>query len=109
MLTTSRAAATLMARFALIVGLELRRDGFVLADVVVTAVFTVVLARWFVPLIRPMLLAALLRDCLRFGLPRVPHGLAQQTTAVSDRYFLGHYADLTTVGLYQSAPASARR
>jgi O-antigen/teichoic acid export membrane protein len=100
-LTTSRTAATLLVRFALIVGLHFGVMGFVLADVIVTTIFTVVLARWFVPLIRPMLSLPLLRDCLRFGLPRVPHGLAQQTTAVSDRYFLGHYADLTTVGLYQ--------
>jgi O-antigen/teichoic acid export membrane protein len=100
MLTTSRTVATLVARFALIVGLELGVLGFVLADIVVTAVFTVVLARWFAPLLRPMFSRAVLVECLRFGLPRVPHGVAQQVTAVSDRYFLARFAGLSAVGLY---------
>lgn len=100
MLTTSRTAATLVARFVLIVGLELGVLGFVLADIVVTAVFTIVLARWFAPLIRPMFSRHVLRECLRFGLPRVPHGVAQQVTAVSDRYFLARFSGLSAVGLY---------
>lgn len=99
-LTTSRAVATLVARFALIVGLELGVLGFVLADVVVTAVFTLVLARWFAPLVRLTFSWTVLRQCLRFGLPRIPHGVAQQVTSVSDRYFLSHFAGVGAVGLY---------
>jgi O-antigen/teichoic acid export membrane protein len=100
LLTTSRAAATLVARFVLIVGFELGVFGFVLADIVVTAVFTLVLARWFAPLLRPMFSRAVLVECLRFGLPRVPHGVAQQVTAIADRYVLARFAGLNAVGLY---------
>ena len=41
-----------------------------------------------------------LRQALRFGLPRLPHGLAQQAMAVLDRYLLGLFAGLREVGLY---------
>lgn len=99
-LTTSRSAATLVMRLVLIVGLGLGVLGFVLADIAVTAVFTVLLARWFAPLIRPVFSRTLLADALRFGLPRLPHGVAQQVMAVADRYLLGLFAGLREVGLY---------
>jgi O-antigen/teichoic acid export membrane protein len=99
-LTSSRAAATLLLRFALIVGGGLGVLGFVLADVLVTSVFTLVLARWFAPLVRPVFSWELLRSCLRFGLPRLPHGIAQQITFIADRYFVSRFAGLTAVGLY---------
>ena len=75
-LTTSRSAATLLTRFALIIGFDLGVTGFVLADLIVSAVFTIVMLRWFAPLIRLVFSRAVLEDALRFGLPRVPHGLA---------------------------------
>lgn len=100
-LTTSRAAATLLVRFALIVGLDLGVTGFVLADLVVSAVFTVVMLRWFRPLIRLAFSRALLGEALRNGLPRVPHGLMQQAMFVADRYALRVFSVLSEVGLYQ--------
>ena len=39
-----------------------------------------------------------LLQALRFGLPRLPHGLAQQVMAVPDRYLLGLFAGLRDVG-----------
>jgi O-antigen/teichoic acid export membrane protein len=99
-LTTTRSAATLIARFILIVGAGLGVFGFVLADVVVSAVFTLVLLRWFRPLIRPVFSRSVLVEALRFGLPRLPHGLAQQVMIVADRYVLGLFAGLGQVGLY---------
>ena len=109
-LTTSRTAATLVARFALIVGLHLGLLGFVLADIVVTAVFTIVLARWFAPLVRPVFSWSVLRQCLRFGLPRVPHGVAQQVT-VGVRPLLRQPLQPASApsASTRSAPASARR
>jgi O-antigen/teichoic acid export membrane protein len=99
-LTFARAAATLVARLMLIVGFGLGVLGFVLADLVVTTIFTLVLLRWFAPLIRPFFSGDVLRDSLRFGLPRVPHGVAQQIMAVADRYLLSLFAGLREVGLY---------
>ena len=44
---------------------------------------------------------AVLEDALRFGLPRVPHGLLQQVMFVADRYVLRVFSVLSEVGLYQ--------
>jgi O-antigen/teichoic acid export membrane protein len=100
-LTTSRSAATLLIRFACIVGLGLGVTGFVLADLAVSAVFTVVMMRWFRPWIRPVFSRALVDEALRLGLPRVPHGLMQQAMFVADRYALRVFSVLSEVGLYQ--------
>ena len=62
--------------------------GVVVADLVVTAVLLAVMVRWFAPLIRPVFSRAVLREALAFGLPRVPHGFAQQVIAVGDTFVL---------------------
>lgn len=99
-LTFGRSVATLGARLALVIGAGLGVHGVVLADVVVTALFTLVLVPWFAPLIRPTFSMALLRESLRFGLPRLPHGVSHQVIAVFDRYWLGRYVTLHEIGLY---------
>jgi O-antigen/teichoic acid export membrane protein len=100
-LTTSRAAATLLIRFACIVGFDLGVTGFVLADLAVSAVFSVVMLRWFRPLIRMVFSRTLIDEALRNGLPRVPHGIMQQAMFVADRYALRMFSALSEVGLYQ--------
>jgi len=99
-LSFSRSLATLVMRLLLVIGFRLGVLGVVLADVAVTAVFTLVLARWFAPLLRPVFSREVLRESLRFGLPRVPHGVAHQVIAVSDRYILGRFVTLHELGLY---------
>ena len=99
-LSMTRSVSTLVLRLVLVVGFGLGVLGIVLADVLVTAVFTVVLARWFAPLLRPTFSRRLLVESLRFGLPRLPHGLAHQTMAVADRYLLGAFVSLREVGIY---------
>jgi O-antigen/teichoic acid export membrane protein len=102
-LTFTRSAGTILARLILVIWARLGVLGIVLADTMVTVVFTLILARWFVPLIRPVFSRAVLKDALGFGLPRVPHSVAQQVISVADRYFLkgtGTPADLSNVGLY---------
>jgi O-antigen/teichoic acid export membrane protein len=99
-LTVTRSTATLAGRLVLIVGFGMGVLGFVLADIAVTALFTLVLLRWFAPLVRPMFSRALLGEALRFGLPRLPHGIAHQTIAVADRYLLSLFGTLRDVGLY---------
>jgi O-antigen/teichoic acid export membrane protein len=66
----------------------------------VTLAFTAILAPWFAPLLRPVVSGAVLREALRFGLPRIPHGVAHQTIAVADRYVLAHFVPLREIGLY---------
>jgi O-antigen/teichoic acid export membrane protein len=99
-LTFTRSLITLLLRLVFVVGLHGGVMGVVMADVVVTAVFTLVLARWFVPLLRPVFSMEILRESLRFGLPRVPHGVAHQVIAVFDRYILGRFVTLHELGLY---------
>jgi O-antigen/teichoic acid export membrane protein len=100
-LTTTRSAATLLMRFAFIIGLGWGVTGFVLADLAVSAVFTLIMLRWFAPLIRTIFSRAVLADALRFGLPRVPHGLLAQVMFVADRYAVRVFSALSEVGLYQ--------
>lgn len=99
-LSFARSLSTLLARLLLVVGAKLGVLGVVLADLVVTAGFTLVLARWFAPLLRPVFSRGVLREVLAFGLPRVPHGVAHQVIAVADRYLLTLFVSLREIGLY---------
>ncbi len=88
-LTFSRSASTIVMRVVLVLGLHMGVLGMVLADLLVTVLFTLVLAGRFAALVRPLFSRDVLRDALRFGLPRVPHGVAQQVIGPgTDAYFL---------------------
>lgn len=100
LLAFARSAATLVLRLALVVGFGYGVMGVVVADLVVTAVLMVVLVRWFAPLIRPVFSTEVLRESLAFGLPRVPHGFAQQVIAVGDKIILTFFVSLPEIGLY---------
>lgn len=98
--TFGRSAGTIVARLGLVIWAGMGVLGIVVADVVVTAIIALALSRWFVPLIRPVFSRPVLKEALTFGLPRVPHSIAQQIISVSDRYFLKAYGTLADVGLY---------
>lgn len=100
LLTTTRTTASILVRFLLIVFFKMGVMGYVLTDVIMTAIYTVILARWFAPLLRPMFSRTLLKEALHFGLPRLPHGIAQQLMYVGDRYVLRLFGGLAEVGLY---------
>jgi O-antigen/teichoic acid export membrane protein len=99
-LTFSRSLGTLALRLLLVVGFKMGVLGVVLADVIVTAIFTGLLARWFLPLLRAAFSREVLREALAFGLPRLPHGVAHQVVAVADRYLLTMFVSLREIGLY---------
>jgi O-antigen/teichoic acid export membrane protein len=99
-LAFARSAGTLVLRLVLVVGLDFGVMGVVYADLIVTAVLVIVMIRSFAPLIRPMFSMPLLRDALAFGLPRVPHGFAQQVIAVGDKFILSWFVPLSQIGLY---------
>jgi O-antigen/teichoic acid export membrane protein len=99
-LTFARSVATLVLRIALVVGLHFGIWGVVVADVVVTAGVMVWMLRLFTPLVRPMFSRAVLAESLAFGLPRLPHALAQQVMAVGDRFILSLFGTLTDIGIY---------
>jgi len=99
-LTVTRSALTIGLRLLLVIGFRLGVVGVVFADLVTTVLFTALLSPRFARLLRPVFSRAILTEALRFGVPRIPHGLAQQTVAVSDRYVLSRYATLHEIGLY---------
>jgi O-antigen/teichoic acid export membrane protein len=104
-LAFARSAATLILRLVLVIGLGYGVMGVVAADLIVTAVLLVVMVPYLRPLIRPIFSRATLRESLRFGLPRVPHGFAQQVIAVGDKFVLATFVRdgrmlLADVGLY---------
>jgi O-antigen/teichoic acid export membrane protein len=99
-LTFARSAATLVLRVTLVVGLQLGIWGVVIADIVVTAAVILWMVRLFAPLIRPLFSTALLRQSLAFGLPRLPHALAQSVMAIGDRFILSRFTTLTEIGVY---------
>lgn len=98
--TITRSIANVTGRLALVVGAGMGVVGIVISDLVVTLIMTVLLARLFTPLIRPTFSTEVLREGLQFGLPRIPHNIAQQVMTVADRYILKAYGTLADVGLY---------
>lgn len=99
-LAFARSAGTLVLRLVLVVVAGMGVMGVVVADVIVTAGFTLVLSKWFAPLIRPVFSRAIIRDALGFGLPRIPHSVAHHVMGLADRYLLKVYGTLHDVGLY---------
>ena len=99
-LTFSRSAATLLLRIVFVVLLERGIAGVVAADLIVTAVFTIVLAGVAGPRIRPGFSRPLGREALRLGLPQIPNHAAQQVIAFGDRYLLALLATAPDVGVY---------
>jgi O-antigen/teichoic acid export membrane protein len=87
-LTFTRSAGTLVLRVVLVLGLHLGVLGFILADVIMTVIFVGVLFRRFSALIRRTFSRPMLREALRFGLPRLPHGVAQQVAGPGTDAFL---------------------
>jgi O-antigen/teichoic acid export membrane protein len=98
--TTLKTAVTNIARIILIAGFGQGVLGFVLADLVTTALLMIALAPWYRPLLRWMFSRSVLREALAYGLPRVPHGLANQLMIVGDDWVLRVYGGLGAVGVY---------
>ena len=87
-LTFARSVATLVLRIIARRRLHLGIWGVVVADVLVTAGVILWMLPLFAPLIRPVFSPQVLRESLAFGLPRLPHALAQQVMAIGDRFIL---------------------
>lgn len=108
LLTFTRSVTTLLMRIVLVLVLHFGVMGLVLSEFFVTLAFALVLLRWFAPLVRPVFSRETLREVLRFGLPRVPHGIAQQIVGPTTDPLLmawlltgSSVQNLQTIGLYQ--------
>ena len=99
----ARSVGTLILRIAFVIGAGWGLTGIYLADLVVTAIIVPLMWPWFRPYIRAAFSGAELRTALRFGLPRVPHGLAQQALDGGNKLLLGSHVPQAQLGIYQNA------
>jgi O-antigen/teichoic acid export membrane protein len=95
-----RTVATLVLKLWLVVGLGWGLTGFMAADIIVTLGLLPFLWPWTRPLLGASFSMEELRRCLRFGLPRLPHGLAQQSLDAGNKYLLNRHVPLASLGVY---------
>lgn len=100
--TFARSAGTVLLRILLVIGLRLGITGMYLTDLILTVVLLAVMLPWFRPLLGWTFSMAELRQSLRFGLPRLPAGLASQTLDSGPRILLGRHFPASQVGIYQN-------
>ncbi|MFO7300874.1 MAG: oligosaccharide flippase family protein [Acidobacteriota bacterium] len=99
----ARSVGTLILRIVLVIGMGLGVTGMYAADLIVTLVLVPLLLPWFRPYLRKAFSPDELRVVLRFGLPRVPHGLAQQALEGGNKLLLSAYIPQAQLGVYQNA------
>ena len=104
-LVFARSVGTLILRIVFVIGLDWGVTGLYFSDVVMTLVLLPVLWRWFQPVVGAMFSTSDLRSALRFGLPRVPHGVAQQALEAGNKLLLTKYIPLHELGVYQNGVA----
>jgi O-antigen/teichoic acid export membrane protein len=100
-LTFTANVAALLSKLLFVAVLRMGVPGFYWADFVVAIGIGVVLLPRYAALIRPVFSGDVLRSCLAFGLPRVPHSVAHQVVAGIDRFVLNLYVPQGAVGVYQ--------
>ena len=97
----ARAVGTLVLRIILVIVFGLGVTGLFLADLLVT----LALLPWLWPRCGGLLGAAFslpeLRTALRFGLPRLPHGIAAQTLDAGNKLLFSRYVSDAQLGIYQ--------
>lgn len=101
--TFGRSLGTLLLRIALVIGLGWGLTGMYVADLVMTCVLVPLMWPWMRPYVRLAFSRDDLRTVLRFGLPRVPHGLAQQALDGGNKLLFSTYVPQAQVGVYQNA------
>jgi O-antigen/teichoic acid export membrane protein len=100
-LTFTRAFGSVLLRLLFIVQLGMGVIGVVIADLLLTVVVLAAMTPTVAALLRPRFDRGVLGDALRFGGPRVPHGIAHQVTATADRWMLRQSgAPLGVIGIY---------
>jgi O-antigen/teichoic acid export membrane protein len=101
--TFARSVGMTGLRLVFVMGARWGVAGMYLADLVVTLMILPLLWPWFKPLIGSVFSMRDLRASLRFGLPRLPHGLAQQAFDSGNKLLFNTFAPLGALGVYQNA------
>ena len=97
----ARAAGTTVARIAFVIWMGWGLAGWFAADLLITLLLLPALWRWMGPLVRARFSTDDLRLVLLFGLPRLPHGLAQQALEAGNKWLLNRFIPLAQLGVYQ--------
>jgi O-antigen/teichoic acid export membrane protein len=100
--TFARSVGTVGLRVLLVIGLRMGITGMYLTDLILTLVLLACMAPWFRSLLAPAFSFSELRQALRFGLPRLPAGLASQALDSTPRLLLGQHFPASQVGVYQN-------
>jgi O-antigen/teichoic acid export membrane protein len=98
----ARSAGTTILRGVLVIGLGWGLTGWYAADVMLTVALWPLLWRWMRPVLTTAFDPGELRLMLRFGLPRLPHGLAQQALDAGNKVLFKAYVGLGQLGVYQN-------
>jgi O-antigen/teichoic acid export membrane protein len=98
----ARSAGTTLLRGLFVIWLGWGLTGWYAADLVLTFVLWPMLWRWMGPLLIPAFDTGELRVALKFGLPRLPHGLAQQALDAGNKVLFKKYVGLGQLGVYQN-------
>jgi O-antigen/teichoic acid export membrane protein len=101
--TFARSVGTVVLRILLVINLGFGLIGIYVADLLVTLAMLPWLWPWFKPFFNRGFSGADLRVALRFSLPRVPHGLAQQTIDGGNKLLFSGYITQPQLGVYQNA------
>jgi O-antigen/teichoic acid export membrane protein len=100
--TFARSVGTVILRIVFVIALRFGVAGIYLSDLILTAILLPLM--W--PKCRTLVTGAFslreLRLSLRFGLPRLPHGLASQTLDGYPKLVLGGSVSPALVGVYQN-------
>ncbi len=99
--TFGRSIGTLLLRILLVLWWQWGVTGLFVADLIVTVGVLPLLWPWTRRVIGGRWSAEVLRRCLRFGLPRLPHGLAQQALDGGNKVLLNLFVPLSSLGVYQ--------
>jgi O-antigen/teichoic acid export membrane protein len=98
----ARSAGQVALRIALVIGLRFGVMGMYLTDLILTVILLAFMWPWFRPLVAWTFSVDELRLSLRFGLPRLPAGLASQALDSGPRVMLGRHFPPREVGIYQN-------
>jgi len=99
-LTFARSAGQVMLRLLFIIVLGMGVTGVYATDLLITVLLLPVLWRWTRAVVIPSFSRKELRTVLRFALPRLPSGLAQQVFDAGNKILFNSYAPLGAVGVY---------
>lgn len=101
-LTFARSAGQVVLRLVFIVYFGLGVTGVYVTDLLLTMVLLPILWKWARPFVRPAFSRAELAVALRFALPRLPSGLAQQAFDAGNKLLFSRFAPLGTLGVYNN-------